>query len=251
MNRLNTKNKTFNQRSAWDDLKLPTVIGVLLGLLILIFFYSQWTLVSGTEFNPKTWDLRVFSFRRDPFTKVQLTGVSYSASPTAISAWNRGNADDLQSTLVSELRALLAQQPVTENRWDLVAYDPPNSSKGEAYILVDLLEARSSGVDSYWVEWSKSNPARAKKLWPAVQSLAMLSLYEHIPDIILCTVTLENAVEFETEIVARTHRAILESCEQLLESGDKATAILHAETGLKLGDHPGLSTIVGGETSSE
>ncbi|MCA9159488.1 MAG: hypothetical protein KDA72_14230, partial [Planctomycetales bacterium] len=56
----------------------PVILSTILGLSVLGLGYLQATYVSGIELNSHTWEQRVFSFRRDPFTGVQLGGVRHN-----------------------------------------------------------------------------------------------------------------------------------------------------------------------------
>src|SRR5690606_14069630 len=102
----------------WNWLMIATI---LVGLLVIGLIYYQTTYVSGLELNSHTWEQRVFSLRRDPFTGIQLGGVRHNA-PVHINLWttvDNPRAKKMAPAILKYFDAQAAEPP----RWDLVRLD--------------------------------------------------------------------------------------------------------------------------------
>lgn len=216
------------------------VIGAsgLLVLSIICCFYYFATIVTGTELNTRTWDLRNFSFRRDPFTNYQLSGITHS-STYAPSLWT-SYPTKLRCEIDPSIRKYLLNASDAEEHWDLVSFDNVQSSVGDASVLVSLLSARDFKYDEFWLKWTTDHPAKAAILWPAAQHLTGLGLYSKLP-ILLETALLESTdSEFEEMISETMQSSLLDACRLLAENGEPEQATKVAQIGLTYGDYPAL-----------
>ncbi|MEO8271115.1 MAG: hypothetical protein ABI557_15445, partial [Aureliella sp.] len=170
----------------------PLILSAILGLSVLGLGYLQATLVSGIELNSHTWEQRVFSFRRDPFTGAQLGGVRHNA-PVSIDFFTtvvNPRSKKLDPAIQAHLKGSL-KEPV---RWDLIRIDDSQLPAARASILVDLLEATGPKADAFWPSWSIVHPKRAAVLWPAAQQLVAHDLYTQLPQL-FSEALLENSPE--------------------------------------------------------
>ncbi|MEM8733734.1 MAG: hypothetical protein AAGG44_05915, partial [Planctomycetota bacterium] len=171
-----------------------------LGLLLSCFVgfvYFQFTSVSGVELNIRTLNIRSFSFRRDPFTNHQWTGVLHSPAPQSNYLWTKMPRYSLMD---SEIQSRLRPIP-GDDRWDLVSFDA-SFEKAPASILLQLLNTTDSNYQVHWLEWSKQNPKKADVLWPAVHDLVVLDLYEHLPSLFELALTEVSSKELDERIIS-------------------------------------------------
>ncbi|MFK7737559.1 MAG: hypothetical protein AB8B50_16105 [Pirellulaceae bacterium] len=156
--------------------RLIYVFFALVFVAVLAFGYFQLSSVSGVELNTRNWRLRSFSFRRDPLTNFQWTGVRHRAADSSYLLWSKmpkySNLDgSIQRHLIGDFETA---------RWDLVEIDL-STGPTPASILVDLLGATNNQYDSVWKTWSQRHPKRCRAFWISVQALASLELYSQMP----------------------------------------------------------------------
>lgn len=200
----------------------PWIPWLLLGIptcMVAAFIYFQFTSVSGLELNTSNWNIREFSFRRDPFTNRQLSGRTYSSAGRQ-SGWTR-DAERLYSQIDPAIRRYLQVAP--DARWDLVdIYQTPSS--GEAKILIDLLGASDGSFQDFWPTWSTKNPHQAALLWPAAQVLVRFGLYTDLPELLRLALEAQAADEYESRIKAYVREAMQAQVEQLASQGQDEAA---------------------------
>lgn len=170
----------------------PVILSTILGLSALGLGYLQATYVSGIELNSHTWEQRVFSFRRDPFTGAQLGGVQHNA-PVSIDFWTT-IANPRAKKLDPAIQAHFKEMPTEPVRWDLIRMDDSHLPAARASILVDLLEVPGPETDAFWTSWSTLHPERAAVLWPAAQQLVAHDRYTLLPQL-FTEALLENSPE--------------------------------------------------------
>ncbi len=172
-----------------------TILGIAIVALALVStVYYQFSYVSGTELNTRTWELRAFSFHRDPFTNTQLTGLVHDRPSGFHRAWTNAKKS---SVVDRTIRTHLNVQAV--QRWDVIRISQSGVS-GPAQILVDLLDSADQDNRVFWSAWSKSNPTQAAKLWPAVQTIACLGQYERLPNLLELALVKSQAAQFDSAI---------------------------------------------------
>ena len=121
--------------------------------------------VSGTEFNPETYEVRSFLYRVSPFTGRQTSGVSRS----------------VQLTPLGEMLNQGKWLPVAtnQNRWDLITDSTvPRSSDWLAADWGKLVQDVS--FSQAWEAWNQKYPRAAGVVWPAVIELGREGCYDEI-----------------------------------------------------------------------
>jgi len=184
------------------------VVAVVIACLLA---YASSTAVQGVEFNVDNWQVRSFSFRRDPFTNRQLTAVKHSTA-FSYAAWS-DNPTETGSILNNSIAKYLKPNKLKTGRWDLVYISDGNLHQGPAAIIYDLLETRTPNYDSFWVDWSDKHPKKAAILWPAVAQLCELKLYAAIPEIARLARQDIDLPTFESEVNSCMLDAINDYCE--------------------------------------
>jgi hypothetical protein len=194
-------------------------------LVALIFGYLQATIVTGSELDTSSWNVREFWYRRDPFSGQQLTGI-LKEPPAAIVS----GTTNFPNSYFGSPTARPARQ-------DLIALRSGTFvTEGPANVLLTYLNGYTA--EQLWPAWSTDNPVKARVLWPAARDLVDLGLYFALPEIMeLAKVECSDA-EFKA-MVEEQMRSILEvHCEQL-RIGENAEELAVAEAVLqKIKAHP-------------
>ncbi len=187
-----------SRRARW---LLSLVLGLLIAIVVgLIYFGLSW--VEGLEFNASTWEIRTFSFRADPFTGYQFSGVQHGSTGYSI-----------DPEIEDRIRQTNDSQP---DRWDLAEITQFRSTQfGPASIAADLfLDLSRYGVSAksneFWNNWTSEHPERADELWPAIRRLTLLGAYIHIPDVVQVALV---HVEDDGKFKDRLHDAMIKALE--------------------------------------
>ncbi len=200
-----SKSKKANSSRLWS-MFFPVLFALFALLLAFMFGYIPATQVVGSEFNTATWMLRDFQYRREPFTKIQLTGIVRDKN-SAISSTAKFPSMYFNGNLASS------------KRWDLVEIrNGASITEGPAKILVTFLRATAGG-NEFWPDWSTKNKVKATILWPAVRDLVDLQLYSDLPSIIEQALVDCSDQEFQTSISESTLAAIDKHCRKLQIEG--------------------------------
>ncbi len=211
-----------------------------MAILFLGLIYYQSTLVTGTEFNVRTWELRQFHFRRDPFTNHQWSGVSHSPASRG-DPWS-AVAKQLTSTIDPAIGKLLSTSNSVPDRWDLVTISTARYQTGDAVVLVNLLSAVTPDHDRFWIGWSKDQSAKAKILWPAVQDLAQFELYAKLPPLFEMALSDLDETQFRQAVEGRLQQSLLDAASR--QPSEVAAEM--ARVGLTYGDHSELQQLING-----
>lgn len=212
----------------------PAIFSTAIVIISALIAYVSMSKVSGTELNCQSWRVRDFSFRRDPFTNTQFTGVQYAA-PAFVGIFN-SSADSPFADVDPAIAALLDRKLSAPTRWDVIEISDFTHSKGPADILYELLH-QTQGSAYYWRDWTKNHNKKAKVLWPAVQILSVLDMYARIPPLMEVTFEDLDATEFARRIGVLIQADLLAFCQT---QTDSELARLAATTALKYGDNPQL-----------
>ena len=126
--------------------------------------------VTGSEFNPQTFDRRRFGFYEIPLVRLQVTPLSRSIV-----------TGDVEAHL--QLQKYVTPVAGAPERWHLISfrrstYEPPAT---DVQILQRYLDARDDAFGRYWLGWSTKQPKLAKILWPEVARYARADLYLLLP----------------------------------------------------------------------
>jgi hypothetical protein len=173
----------------WRQIRLPALVIACISMLGCAVVYFQSTLVSGTELNARNWELREFSFRRDPFTNRQISAIRYR--PARYNGAWVVQTDELVSAPEPSIASKLSPSAGAD-RWDLVRIVNSTESEGPALILVELLGAGEYQFSSYWVDWTTREPVKSTILWPAAQKLVASGDYVLLPDLFELTYERDN-----------------------------------------------------------
>ena len=219
--------------------RLMRTIWLILFCCLTLFLYIQFTWVSGTELNTNTWSMRQFSFRRDPFTNFQLTGVSYSA-PKGWQVW----APAVKSSSLDPAIAVhLRPAPQIRPQWELVVLST-SQVEGDAQLLVDLLAATDENFQPFWPAWSKKHPQKAAILWPAVQHLVQVGLYADLPLLFELALAALPKDDFEQRIKIHIQTSLLQFAQQEVAHNRPQSGLSAAQIGLLYGHHDALQNLV-------
>lgn len=219
-------------RRRWRSARLPSLIGGLLGLLVIIAAYFHATSVSGIELNAATWELREFSFRRDPFTNRQWTGIRHSA-PLHFPLWSSGTGQTT-AKLDPTIRPLLRNRVAA--RWDLVELQGRRT--GPAAILTESLGAYTKNFDYAWTRWTSDHPRKAALLWPAIHTLVELEAYPWLPSLFELALLPASVEDFRVALSEEMQKLLLDYCRQLTLRGEVLKVKAAAEAGNSYGKHP-------------
>lgn len=207
----NLRNPLLGPKRTWRqwlrEVRIPLAIGSIVMMVVVVLSYLNATYVSGVELNCQTWQLRKFSFRRDPFTNRQLTAV-YHTAPYASGPWTSTTGAKV-SVLDPAIGGLLGNRPGAQARWDLVRLQASNVQRGQADILVELLNSYDRAYALYWIEWTADEPGLAKILWPAAQDLTLFERYADLPQLFRLARTELKAAEFKAAIGAFVQDSLL------------------------------------------
>ena len=204
---------------------------------LLGFAYFQFTTVTGHEFNARTWEIREFSFRRDPFTNRQLTGIRHEPC-RRYGLWTPVGGQ-LQSQLDVTIGALLSRS-YESDRWELIGFDSSSNRYGDPKILIDLLQTTDPNYDDFWIEWTTAENAKAAVLWPAAQDLVYFGGYRFLPDLLAIALLDLDQAGFSEQIETFMVSHMVEVCQDLDRKKLNSLVRPAARAGLRYGDHPEL-----------
>lgn len=233
----------------WRTVRFPAFLISLLVLVIALVVYFQLSLVVGTELNSKTWQVREFRFRRDPFTHYQITGIQYAFYKQLAPA-RLGQAKSRVSNLVSSdedsldpsIKKLFKPQDSIPERWDLV--EIRDSTTGQASILLDLVDAKTSDYSNFWILWTQDHPNEAAVLWPAVHDLVSVGKYASLPELMERALRASDLEDLKKVIQRIVQTDMLNSAKQSKSYGDLTTAKAIASLGLQYGEDTDLESFL-------
>ena len=208
-------------RGLWIVLSL---VGLLVGALVLLVCSFLFGTITGEEFSPDTFDRRVFSYIEIPLVHLQIWPVHRVSSTKS-----------LESHLVSNKLVPTTSPP--KPRWDLVRMTniEPGSDKCDARILCKYFDSQNDSSKSWWLDWTEKHPDLAKVLWPAVAKVAQQQLYIFVPDMFELARTATDAKQFQTELdllLAKKYREFGEM-QQGLERHEDAIKLFDESLGYK------------------
>jgi hypothetical protein len=143
-------------------------LGVLVATLLCVGVLVRLGTVTGLEFSPREFRFRQFRYVEFPLLRLQITRIT------------RGVASHHDVDFLRNDGYVSSNPELHSQNWDLATVDRWNSSAhGDASFLYRALEA--GGSESPWRKWTADHGELAWELWPEVQRLAELRLYELIP----------------------------------------------------------------------
>lgn len=232
------KKSYFNSPQFW--------VGILGGAIVLFFLvmvYLNASHVSGSELDTATWMVRDFSYRRDPFTRRQLTGIVREVPQPLFSAplATPAGATTTTSTATASVTPVTApatavipnsywtrKHTAATQRWDLIQINGLQPTQGKAKILATLIQSNQQ----FWSNWSTEHKAKADVFWQAAKDFVDLGFYNELPGLFdLALVDLSDK-EF-AQAVSDHLRAAVENYRKRPESDIEANKLDAAEAILK------------------
>ncbi len=226
----------------WRSARWPVILLGFLATCICGLVYYFNTLVMGSEINSHNWEVRQFSYRRDPFTHKQLSGITYQAAFSTLPCWKSQN--DVISVPDPAIKGHLTSQLTQPVRWDLVRMNDQYNTIGRGSILLRLVNAYGVSSKHFWIDWTNNEPIKAARLWPAAQQLVCLDLYARLPDLFDQAAVEKDDTKFEQAVAGIMQAALLEHSQLRVQAGDKVLAREVAKLGLTYGEHSELQSMV-------
>lgn len=196
----------------------------------------------GTEINSHNWEVRQFSYRRDPFTHKQLSGITYQAALSSLPCWI--SQKDLISVPDPVIKGHLTSQLTQPVRWDLIRMNDQYNTIGRGSILLRLVNTYGVNSKIFWIDWTNNEPIKAAVLWPAAQQLVSLDLYARLPDLFDQAAVEKDDTLFQQAVAGIMQAALLELSQLRAQLGDEDFARDVAKLGLTYGDHSELQAMV-------
>jgi hypothetical protein len=169
-------------------------IGGVLAILLMLF-----GTVAGEEFCPQT-------FQRRTYWLVELPLVHWPLS--------REHRQPTTGACEQELarRSWIATTPSGAVQWHL-AWQQRGRQKqtGDAAVLLTYLDSRDEEEELRWLRWSQAHPELARRLWPAVQQLAIQGQYVWIPDLFLLARQHSDPARFDKALQSLLAQAAADS----------------------------------------
>ena len=209
--------------------RVIVAVGVAGTLALFVLVFGR---VSGIEFSPSHFDIRQFSVQEIPFLEIQISPV---------------RRDPVSSATVQYLvaQSLIKPPPKgTPTDWQLVELSrgAGQNSTADAKLLLDQLQLEidvrsTASSNEFWHDWSIKEPAKAKILWPIVQTLAERELYILIPEIFTLAVDAGDGAELQQKADSHLRTSYVELVTEMRASNqpDLANSLL-AEA---IADYPG------------
>lgn len=157
------------------------IIAGLLFVIIRMFGY-----VEGTEFAPKHFQTRRFSFYEIPLVHWQITPI------------RRASTTPETARYLTQSKILAVPNSIP-SRWDLVEIKRgvQEIEPRDPALLVDHLRLMED-TTAVWKRWSQKNPPLAKQFWPTIDKLADRELYILIPRLMELTRDVEDVPTLKT-----------------------------------------------------
>ncbi len=149
----------------WQSLVLCIVLAIAFWIAVGLTGY-----VSGSEFDPVTFQTRTFWYWEVPLVHLQVWPIDRKVTTHDVALMLRSRGDV----------ATAPQTPPGE--WDLVEvrHGPASPRRGDAHLLIEQFGVRNGGK-FYWETWTADHPVAAATLWPVVVSLVREDLYVLLP----------------------------------------------------------------------
>ena len=170
-------------------------------LLLATFIFGG---VAGTEFNPQTFDRRMFGFYEIPLVRLQVTPL-----------WRVENNGEVEQLVIAQ--SYVKPEPGAPETWHLISLVRRNSRQPptDVQVLARYLDAKDEDGDSYWAGWSLKHPEMAAIFWPEVARLARLEQYILLPPLFELARNAEEAKAFQSHLKQLQTRQLQETADRL------------------------------------
>jgi hypothetical protein len=170
-------------------------------LLLVTFIFGG---VGGTEFNPQTFERRIFGFYEIPFVRLQVTPL-----------WRTEHNGDVEQLVIAQ--SYVKPEPNAPETWHLISLIRRNFKQPptDVQILARYLDAKDEEGDSYWAQWSIKHPEMAALLWPEVARLARLEQYILLPPLFELARNAEETKSFQAALKQLQTRQLQETADRV------------------------------------
>jgi hypothetical protein len=169
------------------------IAALVLALLMFVGFIMLFGAVRGEEFSPTSFARRSFVFYRIPLIRVQVTPVIRKSITNPLELHLENKRFVKIDSRAKDESAAGSDGGAAKQRWDIVHLTPLSRPKenGAASCLCAYLDRPAQG-GLKWLQWTKSHPRLARRLWPIVRQSAIDRLYFCVPDLMVAA---EEAAE--------------------------------------------------------
>lgn len=170
-------------------------------LLLATFIFGG---VSGAEFNPQTFERRMFGFHEIPLIRLQIMPL-----------WHAEANGEVEELVIAQ--PYVKPEPNAPETWHLISLVRRNSKQPptDVQVLTRYLDAKDEDGDSYWAQWSIKHPEMAAIFWPEVARLARLEQYLLLPPLFELARNAEEAKAFQADLKQLQTRQLQETADRL------------------------------------
>lgn len=186
------------------------VTGSIVG--IFVFFVLVFGMVRGSELNPNDFQSRDFFYYRIPFSRVQVSPVTYGSRNLPVVNEFAANGMLKGSNVPSEWHVIES----TTSSGHLTA---------DAKIFVDHLHERDAQDKYFWSVWNSDNPKQAKVFWPMISKICGQRFYLLIPELFEFARSDIPVDQFESMLEVKLSQISVQLAKDYVRSGDTDSAI--------------------------
>jgi len=185
------------------------------GLVVLILICVPFCRTTGREFSPVTFQSRDLTLYRIPGTNIQFL-------PTF---FEKQSSLPIAPEILGTLRTLSIP-----DIWHLYSTNSYGGDSFPADLLLKAIARRNAEDAPSWGAWSSQYPARAKVLWPLIQSLAIANLYLEIPEVLRFAEGYQGTDQnFSKALMTEIHR-VLDEHKDFYPASDQTERLLEAQS---------------------
>jgi hypothetical protein len=172
-------------------------------LLLVTFVFGS---VHGTEFNPQTFERRMFGFHEIPLVRLQVTPL-----------WRTEANGAVEQLIIAQ--PYVKPEPNAPEQWHLISLTRRNYKQPptDVQILARYLDAQDEDEESYWTEWSIKHPELAAIFWPEVARLARLEQYVLLPPLFELARNADDVKKFQSDLKQLQTKQLQETADRLKE----------------------------------
>jgi hypothetical protein len=197
----------------WLGIAGWTLLGLLGATLAVFVLTVTFGAVHGTEFCPQTFQRRTYSLYELPLIGIQVTGI------------RREDVSQAAELFITSHKYITTPAAGSKEDWHIITGSRGTvTSRGEAGILMQYLDATDGDDYHRWVKWSEKHPKLAPILWTGVQRLSQHELYIFVPDLFDLAKTIEDPVKLRQEVDRTVASKLAFLADRLSEGGDEAGA---------------------------
>jgi hypothetical protein len=197
----------------WLGIASWSLLGLLGATLAVFVLTVTFGAVHGTEFCPQTFQRRTYSLYELPLIGIQVTGI------------RREDVSQAAELFITSHKYITTPAAGGQEDWHIITGSRGTAtSRGEAGILMQYLDATDGDDYHRWVKWSEKHPKLAPILWTGVQRLSEHELYIFVPDLFDLAKTIEDPIKLRQEVDRTVAGKLAFLAERLSDRGDEAAA---------------------------